>query len=669
MFFMMHDARFNCPASLRFVIGLGLITVLPALLRAEETLPLIANGEPSARIVLLDPPSVCLDLAAGVITKTVERWSGGTVLPRERPTEAAAAPAPAGETTILLTTLTALRETYPELIQAHPALLRANFTDPHGFSLAAVDLPDGRRAMAVVSSTERGVLNGAHYLRDFLIDGSAGDLSLKTPSVVRSPQMLVRGTYCLAIYGVMPQYTVEDWRKVFEGFARDGMERVYFWVSGMFPSEKFPQTFDRDASQGTVIRETGQIREIIQAAHDVGLKLYLGSGVFAWSTVAYLGEGLEDAAAVGVGGLCPENAEIRQRHMEYFLEMADALPEADGFFFELRDEHGECQCDECQVPVDSHGSKMYGEYLISFVQQFTEQLWRKHPTFGLCVNVGYDEHKDDPNFYAQITRMNDPRFEWLDCRWSWTFPTTLGERVPGVYISRRMIHWGPFYSRPLREMVEMTSKAAREGYIGYLPAYEPGYSTADFYSHEIPYPMDRLPYLLTGFVYRELTWEPIFAGEELQQRIHDRFFGQEAPLELADDLQDLRDWVVANAAAINRFSQDWINYSAVRVPYPNLGEEVAKVEQMEPEYYEGQATPLLKQVKTLLQIRDEGLKRLAEIEANVEANRSDATPKTLETLDQMQRLIDDSRASYDRAVPEPAALDDYLARLEALLQQ
>src|SRR2546425_518721 len=82
----------------------------------------------------------------------------------------------------------------------------------------------------VVGPTPRGVFNGAIYLREFLIDGLRDDLYVRQDTVVRSPRMGGRGVYLLTIWGNEAEYTAKDWQTVLDSFARDGMDRVYFWV-------------------------------------------------------------------------------------------------------------------------------------------------------------------------------------------------------------------------------------------------------------------------------------------------------------------------------------------------------------------------------------------------------------------------------------------------------
>ncbi len=658
-------------------LALLLATILPAACsRAAEAVPLTQNTHALGSIVIPGGSSDPLLIkAAAVIQDTVRRWSGAE-LPVTRRT--AAAESGAGEA-IVLSTLDSLRTSDPAAESASAALGKVAFLDDQGFACAPVTR-NGRRQVYVVGKTPRGVFNGATYLKNYLLDGPKDGLTLREEEVVKSPEMKARGTYCLSIYGVVPQYTVKDWKRIFDSFARDGMERVYFWTSGHFPSQKFPQTYNRDATTGTHIGTVKDLRELIRYAHSLGIKFYLGSGVFAWANAAYLTEGHPETAAVKAGGLCPSNPLVRQRTHDYFVEMIDALPEADGFFLEMRDEQGECQCPVCQKPVDNLGSKQYGQSEITFLQELARDVWRKHPHAHFCWNIGYAEHKDDVAYYRQMRLMSDPRFEWLDCRYSWTLPGPGGERLPLVYFSKNSIHWGPFYSRPLDEMVAMCTRIAHDGLIGYVPAFEPGFATADYYGQEIPYATSRVPYVVTGAVYRELTWEPTLKAEQLQDRLRARFFGAEAPADMGKVLWGLRDWVVANAAALTKYSQDWISYDTRRVPHSTLAQDIEKAGTPTAKVGEkgnskvksadaAATAALLQTVRKLKAIRDEGLPMLAQVEQEVQQARAGASPKSLETLALMQRVIDDTRRNYALAVPNPAALDEYETRLASLAHQ
>jgi hypothetical protein len=631
----------------------------------EARLALTQDSKPSASILILGQVrEPLLSRAAALLNRTVEQW-GGVSLPVKQVAEQGSLPG----RSIVLTTLANLQRYCPALnTPEYPDILRVAFLDEQGYACVPIAGGDGG-TMLVVAKTPRGVYNGAIYLRDFGIDGTKSHLFVRSVTTVRTPQMQARGTYCLSIYGVAPQYTTADWHKIFDSFARDGMERVYFWVSGHFPSKQFPQTYNRDVASGTRIGSVAALEDLIRYAHSLGIKFYLGSGAFAWGDAAYVAEGVPGAQAVKAGGLCPSNAIARQRTHDYFLEMIDALPDSDGFFLEMRDEQGECQCPICQQPIDSYGSKQYGRSEITFVQQLAADIWKKHPNVHFCNNIGYAEHKNDVAFYHQVRQMTDPRFEWLDCRWAWALPVAGGQRLPLSYFSPKAIHWGPFYSRSLDEMDTMAHKVGTDGLYGYVPAFEPGFATASYYANSVPFPTDILPYNVTGFIYRELSWSPRLTDEELKQRLEAGFFGEEAPKNVGSDLWDLREWVVKNAQIMVTYSQDWISYDTKRIPHPTLADQVRKAEsQSAGDARKTEATRLLKVVTDLKTIRDSSLASLDQIERDMQQARVHAGPKTLETLTGMQVAIDDSRKAFHAAVPDPAALDDYSRRLTALAQ-
>lgn len=227
----------------RAIIVLGLLTLCSAIrsAAAAETLPLFKDGKPAGSVVVLcgkseDEP--LLQSGAGAIAGTVQRWCGSALPVRLLKGDGEKVPA---EPAIVLTTLERLRKISPAVAAQSPAILQTAFMDDHGYTCTPVGDPSSR-SLYIVSRTARGVFNGAIYARDFLIDGTKADLTVRLEPVTRSPQMGGRANYTLTIWGNEPLYTAADWERIFDSFARDGFDRVYFWVSGHFPSRLYPQT-------------------------------------------------------------------------------------------------------------------------------------------------------------------------------------------------------------------------------------------------------------------------------------------------------------------------------------------------------------------------------------------------------------------------------------------
>ncbi len=520
---------------------------------SRGTLDLTGQGRPGCTVVSMvgARPEPLMEMAERAIVETVAQWDGVT-LPVVRLADSAGS-LPDGPS-IVLATWDRLQQAWPQAATLHGDLLHVPFLDEHGFVCVPITR-DSSQSMYVVGRSPRGVYNGAVYLRDFLIDGEAGHLRLDLETVVRSPQMLGRPVYLLTIWAEEAEYTVQDYRPVFESFARDGASHIYFWLSGHFSSKKFPQSYkvndnDWDSTVKSGIDTIEDQRLLIRHAHDLGMKFYLGGALGAWCGTFILTNrepGTMRTHSIDETGLdtsqwslCPSSPRARQALIEYYKEMYDALPEADGLFIESADEYGECQCDRCQAPVDGFGSKAFGRNQLSLMREMMHEIWKDHPQARLAYTIGYSPHTKAPAYYQTVRLMSgDPRIEWMEARNSWEFPGPDGQPLPAAFFSPKVMRWEYNDRTPLEQLVTNTWRAATSGMHGFIMTFSPGFSSGSFY-HDIPFPTELLPYVLTHFVHRETTWQ---AGsiEEIRARVQRRFFGKEAPASCGQDLWALRE--------------------------------------------------------------------------------------------------------------------------------
>ncbi|MFB3902440.1 MAG: DUF4838 domain-containing protein [Acidobacteriota bacterium] len=572
-----------------------------AALRASG-LEIVRDGQARASILLATQKSDWLTTSAAEnLRSVIQGWTGAAI--RVIDWKSARASLPSGSVLVLAEAGAALN--LPARTSRQP-FDQAQLLGEGGFACQPGEF-DGRVAFFVVGRTNRGVFNGAQYVRDFLLDGPKENLQLDARTVLRSPQSGGRPIYLLTIWGNEAEYTPADWETCFDSFARDGFDRVYFWLSGHFPSKKYPQTYKvkddtYDTTEKSRIGTVEDQQRLIRSARERGLMFYIGGALGGWVGTRFLTNqepGTTKTRAPGAGyegkySLCPSHPKSRNALIEYYTEMFDALSEADGVFIESADEWGGCACERCSRVVDEAGSTYFGQAQLSLLQEIAASIWTRHPKARFCYTIGYDEHRKDPAYYSVIRQMRDPRFEWMEARNSWTFPSDYGKDLPAAYFTPRAMRWQQYYNKPLNQLVEDAARASAEGWYGLITAFEPG-ASGDFY-RQIPYPTNVIPQIVTHFVLREANWDAPLTVDQMLDRVQRRFFGVEAPKELGQALWDLREAMLAAAPQ---------NSDAGK--------------------------------------KKEILDRLSSIEQQAKQAEGKASPKTLKTIRLMQKAIDDTR--------------------------
>lgn len=590
------------------LVSFAVVSCVLLSIAQPSPMPLTQGTEAVCRIVVVadHPADRLMNMAVHTIADPVERWSGVQLETlyvdhdAGMPDAETAFESPA----IVLSTIEQLRQVAPQAITKQALLDRVDFLDKQGFICLPVHDQE-TRFLLVVSKSLRGVYNGAVYISEFCIDGPAENLTVEMNEIVRTPQLRRKPAYVLSIWGEEDDYTVDDWTHIFDSFARDGVTDIYFWLSGHFPSRKFPQTYklknrEWDSTENTGIGTLDDHRRLIRLAHELGMRFYVGGGLGGWCGTYILTNRApgtmrknsfdEVGNDVSNWSLCPASERSRDALVAYYKEMFDRLPEADGLYIESADELGKCQCKRCQQAVDPYGSRMFGQYQLSLMQRMMREIWTDHPHARLCYTIGYSPHEKDPAYYEVIRQMSgDERIEWMEARNSWTFPGPTGEPLPVSYFSNRVFRWDYSDMHPLENLIGNIWQAATSGMAGCISTFSPGFSSGSFY-HDIPFPTDSLPYILTHFVHREAVWQPTPDVDQMKRRVQRRFWGEAAPQELTEHLWNLREIMRQTA-----------------------GKKIDETQ----------------------------IKALARIQKAVEAAREKVHPKAAESLDLMSQAIDD----------------------------
>jgi len=398
-----------------------------------------------------------------------------------------------------------------------------------GFLIRSI-APD---TLAVTARSGRGVFNAAVYLAGFAMQASGAGVALQTATVRRQSPIRNRGTYNLVCWGLAPRYTRQDWEKVIDAMADDGMNLIYFWLSGIFRSKLFPESFIYPETPLT----TDDVRRLVKYAHSRGVQFYLGTGVFAWFGIDDIAKYRADLRDPGIPYMSRTLPAARLAMKQYLLELYDAFPEADGMWLEIGDE-GDYACKDpaCQKPVDEFGSKVSGQASPAFLKEFSAELWAKHPQAKLVWGIGYPEaHKWDVKYYDELRRnFTDPRYYFLEVRQNWVMQDSEGVLKPLREISPNTMHWDQYYGLALRDIGERARRIQQDRLAGYVVAFEPGFNSHSVFGRSIPFPVDVIPYRLTRFAYREFTFDPELSWDAFRQRLLTHFFGEGANPEWID---------------------------------------------------------------------------------------------------------------------------------------
>ena len=102
-------------------------------------------------------------------------------------------------------------------------------------------------AVALLAADQRAGYHGSVHCRDILLRVQRGEVFLDEYPTLASP-LSVRGIYHLTCWGRSPEYQLKDWKAIFDAWAEDGMNADYFWMCGLFRSQKCPQAFNYPAS-------------------------------------------------------------------------------------------------------------------------------------------------------------------------------------------------------------------------------------------------------------------------------------------------------------------------------------------------------------------------------------------------------------------------------------
>ena len=673
-----------------FVMGLVVGGVARTSLADSNAFAVLTEGDQArSQIVISDEPAFMEQRAAEEIARVVRRDSGA-IVPIKRVSEADKNPT---GNVVLLGTAESVPMIRELAVGSSDGIGDLPLIGPDGYVVQTMKL-DKANYLIIAGATPRAVYYGAVYTGEQVIlprpgggtpaHGAAGpntdlmnetshsnhggSISVAETKLTRVPAMVERAPYLLNLCGLGPEFGVEDWKFVLDGMARESINRVYFWWQSLYKPRDFPDRRNIDGGVDRVKMSNEDVNELARYAHELGMEFLIGGGAFSWGGAAALVEEYPETKAVKAGGMCPSHPKAQELQLKFSLEMLEVIHEADGFWFEPRDEHGECKCDVCQVPVDAFGSKQYGQSEMKFLKGFCKALWAKRPEAQVAWLVELYKpskmHSEDPAYFQRISEIEDPRLHWIVVWGAWDFPGPKGEYLPAAFFSRHNIWWNKPYTMPLEDIRVNVLTAAQRGFLGFSPAFEPCFGV-DYHGLTIPYPIDKMPYELTSYAFREFCWDPGQTMEEFKAKMLNRYCGPGGSMELVEDLIYLRafategTWGQNTSSLLTKFAGEMVGYNGK--PFANT--TVAGMLEAAKGYNDTDKKNTYARLegglKKLRAILAEDLPKMDAIEARCEKAASSASPRekasiklAMDFINHTRRLIKKSGMETVKTVDE-----------------
>jgi hypothetical protein len=389
-------------------------------------------------------------------------------------------------------------------------------------------------------------LAGSQWAQLQVEDIKKGDSQMSTHSV--HP---IRGMYIFAAMGDGPKYSLDEWKVFFDNLAKDGVNLVNFWVSGIFRSKLYPEAFEHPE----VVLTTEDIQELIAYAHKLHIKFLVSSGIFSFQGPSGIARAHPELRALGerpavIGpGLCPSKKESRDIMVRYLLEMCDTFDTADGMYIEFvccEGDYGHCKCSQCQEQIDRYGTKGISRAEMDFLGEFTGEYWKRKPGGMIMAGTGYECHQKDPWYYQRVKEMNNENLWWHNVRWSSSLPCMDGKQRPLAYFSPRFVHFEmALTENGLSRLHDAMMRMREESLAGFMPAMEIGSGMVSIFGnrplHEL---VDWFPYSFWRMVLRIMWQEPDLELKDLKERMRQEILGGNDLPGLFDMICDYYDFLM-----------------------------------------------------------------------------------------------------------------------------
>lgn len=445
----------------------------------HQSLEIWNSGGPAAVII---PPAIAGPMV-GIVERTLNGYFGealGRTLPvADRPT------------TTCANIVAGNARNNPTL----RALVSQGLTEPdpaelgdEGFRLVTFSCDLGR-FVSIQAETPIGLKHGCQELAFFRTRATLENAVVDWPmDETRRPQFAYRGVYMLPCWAAWD--SLASWERVLRFHSELTLNRNWFWLCG-FPL--LPEYGGQYA--GSDLACPGNVRRLIDLCHREGMKFLIGGGWFNWHHEQHSGGSME-------------------RGVQYYLDLLDLLPEADGLYLEPTGEGVSAAETAWRAHMDA-------------MQRLVRTALERNPQYEFALAIG---RFNTPAYRQILHALDDRRLYWW---WCWGDPIRDGATAEHPLVLRwhtvvTMSEYHGSGAPPQPEELSLT---------GFATSYDPGMGYGNPWNGWGKLGVDEprefhphtMPYFSHQYRFRERCWDVHQSESTFAARLARRLFDADVP--------------------------------------------------------------------------------------------------------------------------------------------
>ncbi len=379
--------------------------------------------------------------------------------------------------------------------------LRRDTLGDEGFRILTHEA-QGKRYLIVTANSGNGIKYGLQELLFFHTHATEEQSWVDWPmDLARTPDIAYRGIYMLPCWAAYDRKFA--WKRVLDFNSELTINRVWFWLAGFRILEQYGGEYD-----GVDLANPWHVSQLVNYARDRGMKFYIGGGWFTWHHEK-VAEGSID------------------RGVQYYLDLLDLLPYAEGMYLEPSGEGKDVAEAEWRPRVDALG-KLIGT------------IHKQRPEFEFALAVG---KFNSPEYRKALHALDDRHTYWW---WCWGDP--LADKALEAH--PLMLRWHTVVRMSAFHGSTAPPQPGETRLAGIATSYDPGMGFGNPWNGWAAMGVDQprefdphhLPYFAHQYRFRERSWDVNQTDAEFAERLRRRLFDTDMPADAIRHYLKLSSW-------------------------------------------------------------------------------------------------------------------------------